>query len=128
MSEEETPTKRVKKTVSSDDYQIVEFDEFNAHPYDTTLHFTYYYDEELLVDFWQNQIADEDRWEYVGDVEFERPDDYEDEADLYILNHKGALAVHVNISVNPVPDEVYERHETFIKNRFKERHADEGGE
>lgn len=128
MSEEETPTKRVKKTVSSDDYQVVDIDEFNAHPYDTTLHFTYYYDEELLVDFWQNQIEDEDRWEYVGDVEFERPEDYEDEADLYILNHKGGLAVHVNISVNPVPDEVYERHETYIKNRFKERHAEEGGE
>lgn len=128
MSEDETPTKRVKKTVNSDDYQIVEHDEFNAHFYDTTFHFTYYYDEELLVDFWQNQITDEDRWAYVGDVEFERPDEYEDEADLYLINHREKIAVHINITVAPVPKEVYERHETFIKNRFKERHADEGGE
>lgn len=122
MGEDETPTKRVKKTFSSDDYEVVSDEDFNDHTYDTTLHFTYYYDEELLVDFWRNQITDEDRHEYIGDIEFERPDEYDDESSLYILNHVEKLAVHVNISVLPVPDEVYRRHEAYIKNRFAERH------
>lgn len=123
MGEDETPTKRSKKTFSSDDYEVVNADDFNNHVYDTTLHFTYYYDEELLVDFWRNQIPDEDRHQYIGDIEFERPDEYDDESSLYILNHVEKLAVHVNISVLPVPDEVYRRHETYIKNRFAERHG-----
>lgn len=128
MSEGNTPTKRVVKTVSSDNYEVLEFEAFNEHLYDTTLHFTYYYDEELLVDFWGNQIEDDDRVEYIGDIQFDRPHESEDESDLYILNHLSMLGVHVNISVFPVPDKVYERHETFIKNRFSERNKDVGGE
>lgn len=122
MSEEDTPTTRVNRTVSTSDYEIVDQDKFNAHTYDTTLHFTYYYDEELLVDFWKAQIDDDDRHIYIGDIEFTRPEAWEDESDLYILNHVEKMAVHVNISVLPIPDEVYERHEAYIKQNFKEKH------
>lgn len=122
MSEEDTPTTRVNKTVSSTDYEVVDLDTFNAHTYDTTLHFTYHYDEELLVDFWKAQIDDDDRHIYIGDIEFTRPEAWEDESDLYILNHVEKMAVHVNINVLPIPDDVYERHEAYIKQRFKEKH------
>ena len=118
---DETPTKLTKKAPSSDVYEVVNVDDFLNHDYDTTLHFTYYYNEELLVDFWRNQIHDEDRHQYIGDIEFERPDEYDDESSLYILNHVEKLAVHVNVSVLPVPDETYRRHETYIKNQFAER-------
>ena len=121
MSEEETPTTRENKTISTDDYEVVDEATFNSHQYDPKLHFTYHYDEELLVDFWNSRIDDENRHIYLGDIEFTRPEAWEDEADLYVLNHVEKLAVHVNISVLPIPDEVYERHEAYIKNNFKER-------
>lgn len=125
MSEEDTPTTRVNKTVSTEDYEVVDQDTFNAHTYDTTLHFTYHYDEELLLDFWNARINDDDRYIYLGDIEFTRPEAWEDEVDLYILNHVEKLAVHVNISVLPIPDDVYERHEEYIKNNFREKHEGE---
>ena len=128
MSEEDTPTKRVKKSVSNGSYEVVQGNDFNGHGYDTTLHFTYYYDEDLLLDFWRNQIEDNDRRMYVGDVEFERPAEHEDETDIYILNHVDKLAIHVNITVFPIPDDVYDLHEEYIKNRFSERHSETGGE
>ena len=121
MSEEETPTKRIDRTVSSEDYEIVDDETFRNHTLETTLHLTYHYDEELLLDFWGERIDDEHRDLYLGDIEFTRPEAYEDESDLYVLNHIENVAVHVNISVLPIPDAVYDRHEEFIKNKFKER-------
>lgn len=89
----------------------------NEYGYEETIFLTYHYHEDLLVDFWGQQV---DPKQYIGLTPMPKPGEDEDVIELCVVNHKEQTLVNITIDVTPIPDSVYGKNEEYIKRRWVE--------
>lgn len=92
------------------------FDEYGYG--DEITYLTYYYHEDLLVNFWGERVIRPE--EYIGNLTLPKPPEGDDILEVNIINHAEECVVNVMVEVTPPPTNTYNKNEEYIKVRWLE--------
>lgn len=92
------------------------YDEYGYGEVETYL--TYYYHEDLLVNFWGDRVERPE--EFIGNLTLPKPPEGDDILEVNIINHSEECVVNVMVEVTPPPTNTYNRNEEYIKTRWLE--------